>query len=65
MLGDELLRTYRRAISEDEVTVAEHLLAALEELVRSDPTCGPQLEQAYLLIGRVQLQRFAPTRHGH
>lgn len=55
-LGDELLTIYMRALAERQPAVAEHLLRALEELARSQPTCRALLDQAYLRIaaaGRV------------
>ena len=49
-LGEEILTLYERARRQSP-TVAEHLLCALEELVKVDPRCGATLDCAYLLIG--------------
>lgn len=50
-LEQHLLQLYRQAVAERRWEVAEHLLCALEEMVKSDPTCGAMLEQAYLGVG--------------
>ena len=50
-LEQHLLQLYKQAVAERRWEVAEHLLCALEELVKSEPACGATLEQAYLCIG--------------
>jgi hypothetical protein len=49
-LGDEILKSYVRAVHEQQRKVSEQLLCALEELAASDPTCSALLTEAYLLI---------------
>jgi hypothetical protein len=56
-LGDEILKSYVRAVREQQPKVAEQLLGALEELARADSACCVVLDQAYLLIGRVAASR--------
>lgn len=51
-LGDELLKSYVRAVREPQPKVAEQLLRALEELARSDSACRAVLDHAYLHIGK-------------
>ena len=48
-LADEVLHSYARAVQERQFSTAEHLLAALEELARLDPSCVTKLDEAYLL----------------
>jgi hypothetical protein len=50
--GVQIRKSYGRAVREQQPSVAEQLLCALEELARSDPTCRIVLNEAYLLIGR-------------
>lgn len=50
-LGNEILKSYVRAVREQHPKVAEQLLCALEELARSDSACRAELDKAYLLIG--------------
>lgn len=49
--GEEMLTLYERALRQGHPTVAEHLLCALEELVRTEPWCRATLDRAYLMIG--------------
>lgn len=49
-LGKELLTVYGRALRQNQPAVAEHVLRALEELVRVEPMCRHTLDRAYLLI---------------
>jgi hypothetical protein len=49
-LGDEILKSYVRAVREQQPKVAEQLLCALEELARSNSACRALLDEAYLLI---------------
>lgn len=49
-LGKGLLTVYRRALRQHQPAVAEHVLCALEELVRVEPMCRHALDRAYLLI---------------
>lgn len=49
MLGKEMLTIYERALRQGQPAVAEHLLCALEELVRAEPG-RVTLDRAYLLI---------------
>lgn len=51
-LGDEILKSYVRAVREQQPKVAEQLLCALEELAGSDTACRAVLDEAYLLIGK-------------
>lgn len=51
-LGDEILKSYVRALREQQPKVAEQLLCALEELARSDSAYRTMLDEAYLLIGK-------------
>jgi hypothetical protein len=50
VLAQELLRLFRLAIAVEHDGVADHLLSALEQLARSDPTCERWLEQAYMSV---------------
>jgi hypothetical protein len=50
-LGEEILKSYGRAIREQQPKVAEQLLCALEELARSKSACRAVLDEAYLVIG--------------
>ncbi len=56
-----LLRLYRQALAEGRSEIAEHLLSALEELVKSEPACEAAVEQAYLCISHGE---SLPTRSG-
>ena len=49
-LGQGLLRVYELALQQRELGVAEHVLCALEELARLNPTCQADLDRAYLRI---------------
>ena len=49
-LATELLRLYERAIDLRRLSVAEHLLQALETLAESEQRCRCILDQAYARI---------------
>lgn len=51
LLGKEILKLYEQTLRQRQPAVAEHLLCALEELVRGEPGCCATLDRAYLLIG--------------
>jgi hypothetical protein len=51
-LARGVLMLYKQAVRMGEQGVAEHLLAALEELARCDRACSAMRDDAYLLIGQ-------------
>ena len=49
-LGAAVLGAFETALSQGRLAIAEHLIAALEELAIAEPACGELVDRAYLRL---------------
>ncbi len=68
-LEQEVLRLYKQAVVARRWKIAEPLMCALEQLAKSDPTCGAALDHAYLSSADTAMieatgREFAGRAHG-